>query len=104
MNTQPEIECLRVLVCTVSSHVNKNGRSRERNIQMKIVVKLNQNMIFIQKNLWSSDEMVEQGVCCAVSLKIKDTGYRVMFAIQPCPPGTSFHLIISSQRFFVLCW
>ena len=38
MHTQPEIECLRALVCTVSSHVNKNGRLRERNILTKIVV------------------------------------------------------------------
>ena len=39
INTRPEIECSRALVCTVSSHVNKNGGLRERNIHIKIVVK-----------------------------------------------------------------
>ena len=40
MFTRPEIECSHALVRTVSNHVNKNGGSRERNIQIKIVVKL----------------------------------------------------------------
>ena len=39
MHTRPEIECLCALVCTISSQVNKNGRSLERIIQTKIVVK-----------------------------------------------------------------
>ena len=38
INNRPEIECSRALVCTVSSHVNKNGSLQERNIQIKIVV------------------------------------------------------------------
>ena len=49
----PEIECSHVLVYTEiidTSHVNKNGGSQERNIQIKIVVKCTyQNIILMKK-------------------------------------------------------